>query len=138
MPVCLLLAGAVVATLPTDVFALTWTHSVEKTEWTEEWRVETDRLVLIEASVAGSGAGMEPADDARLEGGMWRWRFSVPSQPPLLLANSPHGGDYQLCWDGSCQPLAALLPERTNGPVEVTPCRTVSRSGGSDDEEGRR
>ena len=79
-------------------------------------------MLLVEASVAGSGAGMEPADNARLEGGVWRWRPAVEPQPRLRLANSAYGGDYRLCWAGACHPLAELLPEGAGGPVEVTPC----------------
>lgn len=138
MTVCLLLAGAVAAALPTEAFTLAWTHSVEKTEWREEWRVEDGRLALVEASVAGSGAGMQPADGARLEGGAWRWRPSVEPLPRLLLANSAYGGDYRLCWDGTCRPLAALLREAVGEPVEVAPCRQPAAPAVGGNEEKKR
>jgi hypothetical protein len=131
MPVCLLLAGAVVAALPTEVFELTWTHSVEKTDWAEEWRVADSRLVLVEARVAGSGAGMEPADGARLQGDVWRWRPDLGPQPRLLLANSAHGKDYRLCWENVCRALSTLLPDGAGGPLEVAPCA----DGRADDKE---
>ena len=122
MPVCLILANAVLAMLPSDTFVLAWTHSVEKTEWREEWRVDEASLVLVEASVAGSGAGMEAQDGAQLRGGMWRWRPRERREARLLVANSAYGGDYRLCWQNACQTLAELLPGRADGPVEISPC----------------
>jgi hypothetical protein len=127
MPVCLLLAGAVVATLPTEAFALLWTHSVEQTEWREDWSVVGGRLALVEASVAGSGAGMQPADDARLGDGAWHWRPHLEPQPRLVLANSAHGADYRLCWEKACRPLSTLLPQGAGGPAEVAPCHQQAR-----------
>jgi len=121
MPVCLFLAGTMMATLPCDTFVLTWTHSVERTEWREEWRVDGADLVLAEASVEGSGAGMQPADGALLADGRWHWQ-PHGRQARLLLANSGYGGDYRLCWQDACRPLAALLPKQSTGPVQIAPC----------------
>lgn len=122
MPVCLFLAGTMMATLPCETFVLTWTHSVERTEWREEWRVDGADLVLVEASVEGSGAGMQPADGAWLEDGRWHWRPLGRRQARLLLANSGYGGDYRLCWQDVCRLLAGLLPKQSPGPVEIAPC----------------
>ena len=128
MPVCLFLAGTMMATLPCDTFVLTWAHSVERTEWREEWRVDGAELVLAEASVEGSGAGMQPADGALLEDGRWHWRPHGRRQARLLLANSGYGGDYRLCWQDACRPLAALLPKQSTGPVEIAPCPSPAGS----------
>ena len=123
MPVCLALAQAVVAVLPTDVFTLLWTHSVERTEWREEWRIEDGRLRLVAATVAGSGAGMEPPPGAVLVDNAWHYVPAVAPMTRLRLANSQSGGgDYRLCWDGSCRPLASLLPASSEEPVELYPC----------------
>lgn len=75
MPVCIAVAGALVAALATEGFSLVWSHSVEKTEWREEWRVEGSRLRLAEAAVRGSGAGMEPPTDAAFVDG----RVALPA-----------------------------------------------------------
>lgn len=61
MSLCVASAG-VVKTLAVVAFTLAWTHSIEKTEWQEDWRVTPQGLELIAARVKGSGAGMEPAD----------------------------------------------------------------------------
>jgi hypothetical protein len=122
MPVCLAVAGALMASLPTKAFGLVWNHSVEKTEWREEWVVEGDRLRLVEAAIEGSGAGMEPPADAVLMDGAWRWKPSAPPLARLVLADSPFAGDYRLCWSGGCRPLADLAPPQPSGPLELYPC----------------
>ncbi|WP_445396664.1 DUF1850 domain-containing protein [Zobellella sp. An-6] len=107
--ICLATASATLMLL-TGSIGLSWDHSVEKIRWAEHYRVEGDRLRLVEASVRGSGAGMEPPPEARLEDGAWRWR------PGLLLtevqlASSEFTGDYTLCLDsGLCRPLGHWLP----------------------------
>ena len=85
MPLCSA-AGALLVAIDAEAFTLSWTHSVEKTLWREDWRVAGETLVLDEARVAGSGAGMEPPADARLEGGAWRYR---PTSHPAALAPRP-------------------------------------------------
>lgn len=122
MPVCLALAQAVVAVLPTDAFTLLWTHSVERTEWREEWRIEDGRLRVVAATIAGSGAGMEPPPGAVLADNAWHYVPAMPPMARLRLANSQSGGDYRLCWDGACRPLASLLPGSPEEPIELYPC----------------
>jgi hypothetical protein len=55
-----LAAGAVAASLAIDSFTLSWIHSIEKIRWEEDWRIEAGALVVTEARIRGSGAGMEP------------------------------------------------------------------------------
>jgi hypothetical protein len=127
MPVCLAVAGALMAALPAEAFSLVWSHSVEKTEWREEWSVEGDRLRLAEAAVRGSGAGMEPPIDAAFVDSEWRYQPGVPPLRRLALANSEFGGQYRLCWSGGCRPLASLLPPGAVGAVELYPCQDQGR-----------
>jgi len=47
-------------------FTLVWTHSIEKIDWQEDWRITPQGLELVQARVKGSGAGMEPPPEARL------------------------------------------------------------------------
>lgn len=121
--VCLFFGAATVA-LPTQRFTLEWTHSIEKIQWQEEYTVRGDRLLLTEARIQGSGAGMEPPADARLEDGWWRYRPKLPPLPELRLALSPYAADYRLCWNGGCRHLAALVGARTppSGVVVIRPC----------------
>lgn len=115
---CMGLAGALWAQVELREFTLAWRHSVEKIRWEEDYRVMPDGLLLEEARVQGSGAGMEIPPGARLHAGSWRYRPALPPQQPLRLGRAPEAGDYLLCGGGECRPLAYWLgPPRTEQPV---------------------
>lgn len=120
MSLCLS-AGEVGLRLALTAFTLAWTHTVEKVEWQEDWRIEGNRLALVESRVVGSGAGMEPGPDARLEAGRFRFRPALPPLAELVLARAPGQADWQLCDTLGCRPLGALLPD-SEGPVVLRPC----------------
>jgi hypothetical protein len=109
MPLCLS-AGAATAALAVNAFTLAWMHSIEKTRWEEDWRIEGSLLRVVAARIEGSGAGMEPPADALLRDGRWHYRPSLPALPKVLLSHSPYAGSYELCVDGVCQPIAHYLP----------------------------
>jgi hypothetical protein len=121
--VCLFVAGVVRATLPAAEFTLAWEHSVQKTRWEEHYRIDGDDLVLVEARVAGTGAGMEPPASATLRGGVWTWRPRI-RLPEIRLTHSGYTRDYTLCWRGGCRELSALA-----GPVEDGASIVVRRCG---------
>jgi hypothetical protein len=121
MAVCLA-AGALIVALPTHAFVLSWTHSVEKTLWRESWRVEGSMLVLDEAEVEGSGAGMEPAPNARLSDGAWHYRPALQPLQRLRLAHSEFAGDYTLCWSDKCVMLGKLVDPGAAGALEIFSC----------------
>lgn len=98
--------------LATSSFTLSWTHSVEKTEWQESWSVENDALVLKEARVKGSGAGMDPGDGAQLIDGWWVWQPTLPPQPELFLAASGATiSPWTLCVSDKCVALGEQAAE---------------------------
>ena len=123
MPICLA-AGAAALILAGDAFTLDWMHSVERTRWQEDWRVADATLVLDEARVQGSGAGMDPAADAVLEGGFWRWPGHGLSVRRLVLARSgATGEEWSICIEGDgCHSLNSLLLSEHLEPVEIRPC----------------
>lgn len=122
MALCLA-AGAVVATLAIDAFTLAWTHSIEKIRWEEDWRVEGRTLVLHEARIRGTGAGMEAPSGAVLEHGAWHYRPALPPQAALRLTHSPHAAGHELCVAGRCASLAERLPGIDNTTViEIRSC----------------
>ena len=127
--VCLLVAGALRASIPAQEFTVAWTHSVEKTRWDEHYRVDGARLVLDHARVQGSGAGMEPGPGARLQDGWWTWRPKLPPLPQLRLTLSPYTRDYDICWASRCTPLHTLVGTADAvGVVDVRACqRRLSR-----------
>ena len=119
---CLLVAGALRATIPAASFTVEWLHSVEKTRWEEQYRVEAGRLVLAQARIEASGAGMDPPPDARLVDGWWRWRPAMAPLRELRLTVSPFTADYRICWSGGCHPLHVLSHVDDIEVVTVRPC----------------
>jgi hypothetical protein len=118
MPLCILSAGKLTM-LAVSAFTLSWTHSVEKTRWQENWVVAHDGLRVVEARVQGSGAGMDPPEGARLVDGWWVYVPNVPTQPSLLLASSgATAGGWRLCAEGQCREIGA----NPGAPVELRPC----------------
>ncbi len=125
MSVCLATAALAVG-LSVNSFTLAWTHSVERTEWRETWRVDGAELVLGEARVRGSGAGMEPPDGAVLRDGWWVYTQDL-RVPALHLANSGATmSDWQFCTALRCDELNAWLATPGSRPVEEFSVRAGS------------
>ena len=119
MAICIT-AGAVTTVLAAAAFTLSWTHSVEKVRWEEDWVARGPALQVVEARIRGSGAGMEPPEGSRLEDGWWVYRPVVPAQEQLLLAASgATGSGWRLCASGRCLDIA----EVAMAPVSVRVCR---------------
>jgi hypothetical protein len=123
MSLLCLASGGLLVALPLTGFTLAWTHSIEKARWEEDWHLSGTTLVVSEARIRGSGAGMEPPPGARFEKGIWHYTPSIPPQQRLRLAHSPYTAGYELCLDGHCQPLADLLPGiNDNAVIELSAC----------------
>jgi hypothetical protein len=105
---CLASAGAV-KTLALAAFTLAWTHSIEKVEWQEDWRVTQGALELVQARVKSFGAGMEPPPDARLVDGWFQWQPKRAPMPEVALGNSGAAGEWRLCSDGQCRTLSEIF-----------------------------
>lgn len=119
MSLCLAAAGLAVE-IAASSFTLAWTHTVEKTLWEEDWGIEGDRLVLRQARVKGSGAGMEPPPEARLEAGFYVWEPGI-AVAEIVLRREAHAGDWRLCAAGSCAPLGERLGGEGD-PVKLAAC----------------
>ena len=116
---CVVAAGKALV-IATGIFSLSWTHSVEKTEWGENWLVTGQGLELTQARVKGSGAGMDPGEGARLEDGWWVWSPELPAIPELVLAASGETvSAWSLCHPNGCLELGADAQE----PVRIRPCK---------------
>jgi hypothetical protein len=123
--ICLLTAGKVTV-LAGSAFTLSWTHSVERTRWEEDWRVTPGGLQIVEARVKGSGAGMEPPVDAVLKDGWWAYAPKLPARDRIMLAASgatPSG--WMLCTAADCRELGAAAGDA----IEISVCEGLS--GGS-------
>ncbi|HXU51457.1 MAG TPA: DUF1850 domain-containing protein [Casimicrobiaceae bacterium] len=121
---CLVVAGALRATLPATEFTLAWSHSVEHSRWVEHYAVEGDRIRLVSAHVEGSGAGMEAGDGARFDGDGWTWDAKAAPMASVALTLSPYTSDYTLCAGGRCAGLYEWTHERRGDTavVVVRPC----------------
>lgn len=115
MSLCIAASGTIIA-LAANAFSLSWTHSVEKTVWVEEWRVDANHLVAVEASVQGSGAGIALPDNAvRTEKG-WTYTPVLPPLEKLTLASSGATvSAWTLCANGECIELG----EAQGDPVSI-------------------
>ncbi|MCZ4348135.1 DUF1850 domain-containing protein [Devosia neptuniae] len=104
---CILTAGKIV-TLAVGAFSLSWTHTVERTQWLEHWRVQSDGLQVTEAIIHGSGAGMEPPPEAVRRDDGWHYRPHVPPVKEVVLASSGAGNSvWTLCGGDDCLTLGA-------------------------------
>jgi hypothetical protein len=108
LSLCLTSVG-VVKTLSIAAFTLAWTHSVEKVEWQEDWRIAAQGLELVQARVKGSGAGMEPPSEARLVDGWFQWNPARAAMPEVVLGNSGAAGEWRLCSEGGCRTLSEIF-----------------------------
>jgi hypothetical protein len=108
LSLCLASAGVVKA-ISVAAFTLAWTHSIEKVEWQEDWRITRNGLELVEARVKGSGAGMEPPPEARLVDGWFSWKPARAAMSEVTLGNSGAAGEWRLCTDGKCRTLSDIL-----------------------------
>jgi hypothetical protein len=119
---CLVSSGVVKA-LQLAAFTLVWTHSIEKTEWQEDWRVTAQGLALVEARIKGFGAGMEPPPDARLINGWFQWQVKQPPQRELVLGNSGAAGEWRICDGGSCRTLSDVFGHPIGvDTIKMMPC----------------
>ena len=105
---CLASAGAV-KMLSIAAFTLAWTHSIEKIDWQEDWRVTPQGLELVQARVKGRGAGMQPPPVARLVNGWFQWQPKRAAMPEIMLGNSGAAGEWRLCHDGNCRTLSDIF-----------------------------
>ena len=118
MALCIL-AGGKVTMLAVAAFTLSWTHSVEKTRWEEDWKITPAGLEIVEARVKGSGAGMDPPEGAVLENGWWIYAPKLAPRPEVTLAASgATGAGWQLCAAQACIDLGAVAGEA----VELSAC----------------
>ena len=127
--ICLVVAGVIRSTLPTSEFTLAWDHSVQKTRWEERYRIDGGALVLVEARVQGSGAGMEPPPDARYDHGTWTWQPNT-RHTELRLTQSSFAGDYTICDGGHCTGMSELTGAADDGTiVTVRACSRETAAG---------
>ena len=127
MSICIAVAlsSAILARLP-DRVTLAWEHTVEKVRWEEDYVATGDMLVLAQARLRGTGAGMEMPPDAELVDGTWRYRPELPALPGIYLRNLQLPLGYDVCWDGHCTRLRALVGPRDD-LLTLSSCQRATR-----------
>ena len=107
---CIALIGSTIAVvLPTDKITLSWTHIGRANALEEDYAIEKGALVITEARVARSGAGMDAPSGAIWAQGRWHYVPSLDPLPEIILANSSFAGGYSVCWEGSCRRLSDVI-----------------------------
>ena len=76
---------------------------------------------LPKREVEGSGAGMEPPPEARLEGHFYVWEPNQ-TRAKIVLRRDPHAGDWRLCAEGRCANLGDWLKVDAD-PVTLAPAQ---------------
>jgi len=119
-------AGGIVKVLAVGAFTLSWTHSVEKTQWEEDWAVGVREMNITEARVEGTGAGMEIPDGAKHDGRWYYWRPKLPPQKSITLGRSGATSDWQLCLTQGCRSIGEIVGAGDT-PVRLSPCPVKPR-----------
>lgn len=117
MSLCLIAAGKMTV-LAATAFTLTWSHSVERTAWQEDWHLTSGGLEIVEARIKGSGAGMDPPEGAVLIAGWWHYKPQLGPLAELRLATSQTTEPWQLCTSQDCM----TIPEADPDGVVIAPC----------------
>ncbi|MGA1339669.1 MAG: DUF1850 domain-containing protein [Pelagibacteraceae bacterium] len=118
MSLCIL-SGAKLTTVAISLFTLSWTHSVEKTEWQENWRINNSNLEIVEARIKGSGAGMDPPENAVLKNGWYVYKPQIGQIKELNLSTSNTDlVNWKICFSGNC----TVLENNNQKPIKIYAC----------------
>lgn|SRR6056300_942277 len=118
MSLCIL-SGAKLTTVAISLFTLSWTHSVEKIEWQENWRINNSNLEIVEARIKGSGAGMDPPENAVLKNGWYVYKPQIGQIKELNLSTSNTDlVNWKICFNGNC----TVLENNNQKPIKIYAC----------------
>ncbi len=120
-----MVAGVVRATLPSADFSVEWMHSIEHTQWREDYAIRDGRFEIERARIEGMGAGMDTGEGAVFDGSGWTWKPAIAPLEEIRLTLSPYTADYRLCAAGQCRSLRewAGQPEGGTAVVTLRPCQ---------------
>ena len=123
---CAIVSGQSYVLTTEPAFTLKWKHSVEKIQWEEDWQMCGNQLHITAARVRGSGAGMDPPENAVYKKGYWEYQPQLPSQQQLRLTHSQFTEGYSFCIENQCQLLADKIPlTADDNLIIITPCETA-------------
>jgi hypothetical protein len=120
MSLICLAGGGVIVKLAAAI-TLSWTHSVEKVQWEEDWRANAAGIAIVESRIKGSGAGMEPPPGAKLKNGVYSYRPHWAPMKEVVLRRSGATADWNICQNGACKPMSEFIPADAD-PVKLSLC----------------
>lgn len=124
-----LIYGLQTIPLETNHLTLTWMHSVEKIRWEEDYERQDAVIKLQAARIQGSGAGMDPPEDAIFKNGFWSYQPILEAQPSYLFRLSRYTKNYEICIADQCRIISDYFTN--NQPlqdvVELTVCRSNTK-----------
>ena len=123
MAVCLI-GGAKVAVVAAELFTVAWVQEATGAEWRRSYHVAPGAIVTAELRVKATAPDAEPPLPGAIRDGDWfTWRFARRAFPVISFGAEPGARDWQICWDGSCKPLADLTGAPPGRDITATPCR---------------
>ncbi|MEJ1161515.1 hypothetical protein [Prosthecomicrobium sp. N25] len=121
MAACLI-GGAKVAVVAADLFTLAWTVEATGVEWRRSYQVAPGGMVA--ADLRAKAVEPEPPLPAATRDGDWYvWRVQRRAFPVVAFGAEPGTRDWQVCWDGSCKPLADLTGAPPGRDITAAPCK---------------
>ncbi len=118
-------AGGNIMAIAATAFTLSWTHSVERTQWHESWRIIEGHLQVVEAMVEGPGAGIAVPQGAQMTPNGWVYKPELPPLPRLMLAAS---GMTPSAWTLCTRDLCHELGAASGDPVAIWPAPACPRT----------
>lgn len=127
------LAAGLLITPLGEAITLRWTHSIEKSVWEEDYRLQGNTLIVDSARVTSTGAGMEPPEGSILKNGAWHYTPKIPPLPSLQLRHSTYVAPYIICTKARCKTVPEWLPGLPEEAIlSLEPCAEKSAQHQSD------
>jgi hypothetical protein len=127
--VCL---GPVASTLATvfisaTSFTVSWTGEGGYPPSEGDYRLDGDRLALIEVRVKDDGLTEKPLDGATLADGWWHMSGSTSPDPQPRFRLSAARDAYSICWAGQCWLVSSLIAAPAGTEVLVRACDGIGQ-----------
>jgi hypothetical protein len=127
--VCIGPAASALATvfISTTSFTLSWTGEGGYPPVEADYRLDGDRLALIESRVKDDGVAKQSPDEATLVEGWWRMRGGMPDEAQLRFTLSAAKDAYSICWVGQCWLVSSLIAAPAGTEIVVRACDGIGQ-----------
>jgi hypothetical protein len=121
MAACLF-GGTKVAVIAADLFSVAWTVEATGVEWRRAYQVAPGAIVVSELRARAIEAE-PPLPGSTRDGDWYVWRPQRRAFPVIAFGSEPGTRDWQICWEGSCKPLADLTGAPAGRDITAAPCK---------------